>query len=283
MGVWLFMAGGGAVALGGVLVVAWALGWDRARGRVRCPKCWYDMRGVPAGEGGGWLCPECGGRIARERGLRRTRRRWRWAGVGLLAAVAGVVLFDYPNLRGGGWQQRLPTTVLILLLPHVDDYWTSEPDTLSLRLNGNDQPGVGVQRALPRWQRGLLANRAIAAARNGRPRGGGLSMLIGYADDPRPLISALLELATSEDQAARWWAVSCLYCFRHDMEPDQLAEAIALLGTPDDFLGHNAAVLARLAETGDDRQRDWLRSLIGKCTPSVERAAVEEALAARGE
>lgn len=228
MGAWLFMAGGGVVALGGVLVVAWALGWDRARGRVRCPKCWYDMRGVPAGEGGGWLCPECGGRIARERGLRRTRRRWRWAAVGLLAAVAGVVLFDYPTLRGGGWQKRLPTTALILLLPHVEETWAV--DVLRIRLyHGEAQAGVSMPRALPRWQRRLLANRAIVAARAGRPRGGGLWMMIGYADDPRPHISALLELTSSDDEEVWRAAVACLYCFRHDMEPEQVAEAITVL------------------------------------------------------
>lgn len=45
---WLVM-GGGVVLLGRALL------WDRARGRRRCPKCWYDMSGVDS-----LRCPECG-------------------------------------------------------------------------------------------------------------------------------------------------------------------------------------------------------------------------------
>ncbi len=264
MGAWLFMAGGGAVALGGVLVVVWALGWDRARERVRCPKCWYDMRGVPAGEGEGWLCPECGGRIARQRGLRRTRRRWRWAAVGLLAAVAGVVLFDYPNLRGGGWQKRLPTTALILLLPHVEETWVV--DTLARRLYGIPQTGSATTpRALPGWQQRLLANRAIAAARAGMPGSGGLMLAFTFIDDPRPLIPALMELTSSDDSNGWSAAVAVLNCFRHDMDPAQLAEAIALL--------ESAAADAARSEQYVSGALDLLREAAERALPSVHDSA----------
>ena len=46
----------GLMSLTGLLLVGSGLWGDRDRGRARCPKCWYDMRGtVPRLE-----CPECG-------------------------------------------------------------------------------------------------------------------------------------------------------------------------------------------------------------------------------
>lgn len=46
---------------------------DRARGRVRCPKCWYDMSDVP-----GMMCPECG-RESESRSQHTKTKRPRWA------------------------------------------------------------------------------------------------------------------------------------------------------------------------------------------------------------
>lgn len=68
----------------GALLLAWALAWDRARGRARCPKCWYDRGGLPSEA----ACPECGLVPGRARSVHRTRRRWRVALLGLLLASA---------------------------------------------------------------------------------------------------------------------------------------------------------------------------------------------------
>jgi hypothetical protein len=43
---WLFWGLGGALALAGLWLQYWSLFADRARGRRRCPKCWYDMSGT---------------------------------------------------------------------------------------------------------------------------------------------------------------------------------------------------------------------------------------------
>ena len=50
-----------AVPFIGLLLVFWGLWGDRSRGRPRCPKCWYDMRGTvlelsPADRSRGGLC-----------------------------------------------------------------------------------------------------------------------------------------------------------------------------------------------------------------------------------
>ena len=40
-----YLLGVAAVTLVGLLLVYRGLWGDRSKGRVRCPKCWYDMRG----------------------------------------------------------------------------------------------------------------------------------------------------------------------------------------------------------------------------------------------
>src|SRR5690606_21168668 len=62
-----------AVSLGLVLfslmLVIWALMGVRSRGRLRCPKCWYDMSGIPDPR-----CPECGKDIKTPKHLHKSRR-----------------------------------------------------------------------------------------------------------------------------------------------------------------------------------------------------------------
>ncbi len=90
---WAYAATG-SIALAGLVVVAFALFGERARGRRRCPHCWYDMSG--AGHAFPLTCPECGRRILAERDLGRTRRRRGRALIGLLLLapiVSQVVYF----------------------------------------------------------------------------------------------------------------------------------------------------------------------------------------------
>ncbi|MBX3407391.1 MAG: hypothetical protein KF869_11580 [Phycisphaeraceae bacterium] len=103
--VWL-IAGWAVVALGAVLL-AWALFRDRSRGRRRCPKCWYDMKGVP-----GLRCPECGRDARNDRALFRTRRRWGLAVVAVLLALAGFVGTRVPRAMKGSWFAEVPVVAM---------------------------------------------------------------------------------------------------------------------------------------------------------------------------
>lgn len=95
-------------------VLAWAVLGDPSRGRLRCPRCWYRMEGIPKQEAG-WICPECGRKIAKERGLRRARRRWRWALPALLAIVVASQMWQQPARANERWQTRwIPTTALVI-------------------------------------------------------------------------------------------------------------------------------------------------------------------------
>jgi hypothetical protein len=46
---WVAWVLAGLLLVGGGWLFAWALFWDRSRGRRRCPKCWYDLRGTQGG------------------------------------------------------------------------------------------------------------------------------------------------------------------------------------------------------------------------------------------
>jgi len=61
----------------------------RHKGRLRCPKCWYDMQGttLPA------TCPECGHTAATKADLQRTRRHWWHALAALLLILPLAVVF----------------------------------------------------------------------------------------------------------------------------------------------------------------------------------------------
>jgi hypothetical protein len=112
---WLFAAVGWTLATGGCLLLAWALFRDRSRGRRRCPKCWYDMAGVP-----GLVCPECGQDARSQKRLGKTRRRWKWAAASLVVLVLGYGTLEIPALRAGGWVGALPSTVLVLIAPDTE-------------------------------------------------------------------------------------------------------------------------------------------------------------------
>ncbi|MBX3363036.1 MAG: hypothetical protein KF705_16565 [Phycisphaeraceae bacterium] len=117
-----------AIALGeiGGALFLWAMFWDKPRGRLRCPKCWYDMKGaVEAKAEGPWTCSECG-RVSRtERRLRRTKKRK------LIATLATtlilLVLYGWTTrdrVIARGWIGAVPTMVLVSI-PAGYDKWSS--------------------------------------------------------------------------------------------------------------------------------------------------------------
>ncbi len=91
----------GVVFLSGSGLALWGPFGDRSKGRARCPKCWYDMRGPRPGREG-LACPECGYDARKERQLYKDRRRWRAIVPGLaLALVSG-----YPLTVVAGWYRE---------------------------------------------------------------------------------------------------------------------------------------------------------------------------------
>ena len=80
----VYLLGSALVPAIGLLLVCWGLWGDRSKGRQRCPRCWYDMRGtLPRLE-----CPECGHDAGQERQLYRHHRRWRHIALGVVLVLA---------------------------------------------------------------------------------------------------------------------------------------------------------------------------------------------------
>ena len=97
---WLFCVAGWTLGALGAALLLWALFRDRSRGRRRCPRCWYDMAGVP-----GLRCPECGAEQRSERRLFRTRRRWKSAAAAVLLALLGAGVGATPAILAGMWER----------------------------------------------------------------------------------------------------------------------------------------------------------------------------------
>jgi hypothetical protein len=118
---WMYLGGAIAVALGGLTLLTWARLADRARGRRRCPSCWYSMEGaVPALP---LRCPECGREVRRARDLLRTRRRWNWVRRSALVFAVAAILAIQPKVQVYGWGSMTPTTLLLFLYQFDDAEW----------------------------------------------------------------------------------------------------------------------------------------------------------------
>lgn len=76
------------------------------------------MTGIP-----GLRCPECGRGQRREKGLLRTRRRWRWAAIGALLVIAGVAVYATPGARARGLAGVTPGWLLVMVAPAADPVW----------------------------------------------------------------------------------------------------------------------------------------------------------------
>jgi hypothetical protein len=129
-----YLLGVVAVTLVGLALVYRGLWGDRSKGRVRCPKCWYDMRGtLPRLE-----CPECGHDAGHQRRLYRTRRGRRRIVVGLVLVLQSA----YPLvIVGGYWREQTVVRKYGLPFSPVDRALESVP-----LFFGDDIPSFG-----PAW------------------------------------------------------------------------------------------------------------------------------------
>jgi hypothetical protein len=112
---WIFWSLAGLLALGGGWLIVRALFLDRARGRRRCGRCWYDMS-----HSAGLLCSECGFEARAERSLFRTRRHWWQAALGLGLMIVAAPAALWPVIQQHGWAHITPTTLLIYVVSTDD-------------------------------------------------------------------------------------------------------------------------------------------------------------------
>lgn len=114
---WLYWLTSVVLLLAAVPTLYWALWHDRAHGRRRCPRCFYDLAGATAADattdGEPPRCSECGHRAPTAAALFTTRRRWCWATVAVSGLVLSAISMGVPIARAGDPFGRLPTNLLI--------------------------------------------------------------------------------------------------------------------------------------------------------------------------
>lgn len=142
------------LAATGLTLALWALFWDRAKGRRRCPKCWYNLAGLPMRSAdsnsssppasnlsaepvtpvaatppappaliGVCTCPECGHQPRSESRMLRTRRRWKWAGFAAILGLAAHTCARWPAISKHGAWAVVPTWALVRFAPMEDSAW----------------------------------------------------------------------------------------------------------------------------------------------------------------
>ena len=121
-------------------VVVWALLIrGRAKGKRRCPKCWYDM---PATDG--MTCPECGRTQSREKEFAKRRRSWKLASVGGLLLMASYGASVTPDVKRNGWMWAVPRWALVLMVPVLEPPARTESNYRFIPLDKFPAPKAGM-------------------------------------------------------------------------------------------------------------------------------------------
>jgi hypothetical protein len=148
---WTFwdIAGLAGLVFAAILLTRALIG-DRAKGRDRCPACWYDMSGSAAA--GRLTCPECGHVSKTPADLRRARRSKPLIACAVVLALASLWIPRIHDARERGWKMLIPTAMLIALIDHAPEHWivdtwpADDASTLSRRLADGETPAY-----LKRW------------------------------------------------------------------------------------------------------------------------------------
>lgn len=200
---WMFWIAGGVLGIAGLWLAYWSLFSDRAKGRKRCPKCWYNMQAAES-----LRCPECGHTAKTDRKLLKTRRRWRWAFVSGLLLLGSFSLEVVPRYRSSDWREKSSTTLLVLLAYLADDQesFGSAVDRSRAPSRYSTIPYIFQEDALADWQWRLMMAHALRRLENS-PIGSPDPKIIDYLSDGPPYAGLAIEglaslLAESTDEVA---------------------------------------------------------------------------------
>lgn len=105
------LAGAMGVTLIALATMTLWVGWrfDPAKGRRRCPECWYELADLPLGT----PCPECGHVASDEAQTLRARRSTPVLTIGAVLLLVGGGLLITPLALNGALMRAIPSAVLI--------------------------------------------------------------------------------------------------------------------------------------------------------------------------
>ena len=131
---------GGSVGVFGIFLLILGVIGDPARGRTRCPKCWYDMEALAD-----LKCPECGHLADKSSQLERTRRFRRPIIIGTLLLILGA----YPVILN----KRIVSTGPLAMMPTwvLMTWWDELPQSWIIRTWGRGNPGALQERMRKKW------------------------------------------------------------------------------------------------------------------------------------
>ncbi len=101
-------------------LIVWGLIGDRARGRIRCPRCWYDMSAAQ-----NLTCPECGNEAKNQRAFTKSRRpKWPFVLAAFFLSTGGYTFsVSQRVVDTGEWLAVVPTWFLMLGWERLPENW----------------------------------------------------------------------------------------------------------------------------------------------------------------
>ena len=208
---WLVGGAGTLAFIVAVAILWWGLFGDRARGRRRCPRCWYDMS-----HSDGLTCSECGRTAPNEKHLLRTRRRLIPA---LLAAIVASAGASYAIERGNqrGWLALMPTRVMLMSLPFSGDSYASLSTEITMRVARRTMTDRQLRSLVKRCLRGDMLARPVSPEWE-RKYGNLLAICRGRVPEGFGLDEQLQKLpAHIELTSRRSWPQDAPICLRLDV------------------------------------------------------------------
>ncbi len=158
-----------SVMLFAIMLIIMGIVGDRARGRLRCPRCWYDMQHSPD-----LCCSECGHTSASSQSFSRTRRpKWFFLLALFFLGSGGFTAYHSNRISEIGYTSLIPNFVLTMGWDEFPDHWILDGSNTSFEGNDLDsriQSGWLSDGAMRRFAKKLIKPMAADPEKRWEPK-----------------------------------------------------------------------------------------------------------------